>query len=306
MQGSTVVDGHDRRYLRLTVTADRPVFRVLCVGIATLDIVNRVASYPREDSEVRASAQSRRMGGNAANTAAVLGQLGADVHWVGNLPENATLIERSFDRFRVDASQSVRVPDAVLPTSYITLSSANGSRTIVHFRDLPEYRAADFRMLDLAAFDWVHFEGRAVEELRAMLAHVAGRRGLQVSIEIEKPRPGIEALFPQAGLLMFSRAYAQARGFDDAESLLRSLPAGTAATCTWGERGAWAVDLDGSLWAEPAPAGIDVVDTIAAGDVFNAGMVHGLGSGLTLGEALYEAVKLASLQCTRDGLVLAD
>lgn len=40
--------------------------RVMCVGFATLDIINRVVQYPAEDTEVRASAQSQRMGGIAA------------------------------------------------------------------------------------------------------------------------------------------------------------------------------------------------------------------------------------------------
>ncbi len=287
------------------VNADRRPARVLCVGIATLDVVNRVASYPVEDSEVRATTQSLRMGGNAANTAVVLSQLGADAHWVGNLPSEATIVDEQFTRFGVDASRAIRMPNAVMPTSYITLSGANGSRTIVHYRDMPEYRAEDFRALDLPTFDWVHFEGRAVGELEAMLRHLRGMRGLQVSIEIEKPRPGIEVLFTQADLLLFSRAYALARGFDDADSLLGSLPDGVVATCTWGASGAWAVDSAGRIWHEAVPAGIDVIDTIGAGDVFNGAMVQELSSGMPVPAALTAATRLASRQCARDGLVLA-
>ncbi|VAX01070.1 hypothetical protein MNBD_GAMMA19-1040, partial [hydrothermal vent metagenome] len=50
--------------------------RVLVVGIATLDIINTVDDYPEEDTEVRASTQVMRRGGNACNTAVVLQQLG--------------------------------------------------------------------------------------------------------------------------------------------------------------------------------------------------------------------------------------
>ncbi len=45
--------------------------RILGVGTATLDLINSVAAYPPEDSEVRASAQRRARGGNCANTLAV-------------------------------------------------------------------------------------------------------------------------------------------------------------------------------------------------------------------------------------------
>ena len=111
--------------------------RVMCVGVATLDIVNRVSEYPPEDSEVRAYSQSQRMGGNAANTAVVLAQLGVQVFWVGNLAQPAEIIERGFARHGVDASLAVRIPGAAMPTSYILLSETTGSRSIVTYSTSP-------------------------------------------------------------------------------------------------------------------------------------------------------------------------
>ncbi|MCB1785336.1 MAG: ketohexokinase [Gammaproteobacteria bacterium] len=280
--------------------------RVLCIGVATLDIVNRVQRYPREDDEVRAIAQARRMGGNAANTAVVLAQLGADVAWAGNLPSAPGIVDDSFARYRVDASFAVRITGATLPTSYITLSAETGSRTIVHFRELPEYRAADFLALDLGGFDWVHFEGRAIDELALMLTRARSFAGLRVSLEVEKLRPGIEALFEFADLALFSRDYAQSKGFADAAALLRSLPRGLQASCTWGAQGAWAVERDGRLLHEPAPRLETAIDTIGAGDVFNAAMVQAFRSGQTLGPALQASVALAAAQCAREGLQLSD
>jgi ketohexokinase len=280
--------------------------RVMCVGVATLDIINRVEQYPAEDSEVRASEQSQRMGGNAANTATILAQLGVQAFWVGNLAQSAEIIEHGFARHGVDASLAVRIPNAAMPTSYILLSKASGSRSIVHFRDMPEYCAEDFLKLDLRSFDWVHFEGRAIDQLVPMLRRARGMWGLPVSLEVEKPRKGIEELFEQADLLLFSRAYALTQGFSDAPALLGSLPQGVLATCTWGAQGAWAIDHDGRLLhAAASPLG-SVVDTLGAGDVFNAAMVHALSLGRTVGQALQAAVALASSQCGREGLELAD
>lgn len=281
--------------------------RILCVGIATLDIVNQVERYPVEDSEVRALAQSQRLGGNAANTACVLSQLGHQVSWVGNLAASAPLIEQQFAHFGVDISLASRLPGGVTPTSYITLSQASGSRSIVHYRDLPEYPAAAFQWIDLRPFDWVHFEGRAVDQLTRMLQRVRGMCGLPISLEVEKPRPAIEALFEQADLLLCSRDYALLSGHADAAALLASL-AGTipAATCTWGEAGAWAVDHQQAIFHAPAPRLERVVDTLGAGDVFNAGMVHGLASGVPVAQSLAGAVALAADQCAREGLELPD
>jgi len=280
--------------------------RVMCVGNATLDIVNRVERYPVEDSEVRAMAQSQRMGGNAANTAMVLAQLGVEAFWVGNLAQPAEIPDRDFARHGVDISLAVRLPSVVMPTSYILLSEASGSRSIVHFRDLPEYRADDFLKLDLHGFDWVHFEGRAIDQLVSMLWRARGLCGLPVSLEVEKPLQGIEAMFEQADLLLFSHDYAQAQGFSEATALLRSLPRGVPATCTWGAQGAWAIDRDGRLIHVAAPPLESVVDTLAAGDVFNAAMIEALSSGQTIEQAVRSAVNLASMQCTREGLELVD
>lgn len=278
--------------------------RIMSVGNATLDIINHVATYPAEDSEVRASAQSRRVGGNAANTAIVLAQLGVESVWVGNLAESSGFVEEELTRYGVDVSLATRVPHADVPTSYILLSEQNGSRSIVHCRDMPEYRADDFADIDLQDLDWIHFEGRAVDQLVAMLRRARRLCGLPLSLEIEKPRDGIEDLFDDVDLLLFSRDYVLAAGFADAAGLLGSLPKGLVATCTWGAQGAWAIDQAGCLLHVAPALQRAVVDTIGAGDVFNAAMVHALSTGATLERALHAAVELASTQCTREGLDL--
>jgi len=280
--------------------------RVLCVGIATLDIINLVDRYPAEDSEVRALSQEIRAGGNASNTAQVLAQLGTDSHWVGNLSDQpqASIVRDAFARFGVDASLGRLVEGSSMPTSYITLNQANGSRSIVHYRDMPEYAAESFLQLDLRLFDWVHFEGRAPGQLAPMMQRARGMCGVPISLEVEKPRDGIEELFDEADLLLFSRDYARQQGFDSAQALLKRLPGGTLATCAWGDQGAWAIDFEANLMHEPAHEPAEVVDTLGAGDVFNAGIVHALSNGLPMSEALQKAVRLAGRQCGRPGLEL--
>ena len=177
------------------VRADRRR-HILGVGIATLDLVNEVDGYPQEDAEVRAISQRRRLGGNVANTLGVLAQLGHACTWCGTLggDDGAREILAGLNARGIDAGPCVRHPGGATPTSYVTLSRATGSRTIVHHRNLPELTAGDFAAVDLTGRDWVHFEGRAPTETAAMLRRCAtDRPGLPVSVEIEKPRDGIEA-----------------------------------------------------------------------------------------------------------------
>src|SRR5699024_382974 len=93
------------------------------------------------------------------------------------------------------------------PTSYVTVDRATGSRTIVHYRDrdLPEFSFVDFARIDLSTFDWLHFEGRNIAETERMLEFARERYpSLPRSVEIEKPRGGIESLFSKASILLFS------------------------------------------------------------------------------------------------------
>ena len=281
---------------------------ILAIGIATVDIVNEVAEYPAEDSEVRALGQRIARGGNATNTLAVLSQLGHACSWGGVIAEDADSAHILADlaAHRIDVRLCRREPQGKNPVSYILLSRATGSRSIVHYRDLPEFGYADFAAIDLAAFDWLHFEGRNVAETRRMLELARERKPrLPISVEIEKPRPEIEALLPWADLLLFSRAYAQAHGHHDARELFAAVrPQAPQAdlVCSWGAVGAWASDAGGRVYASPAFPPERVIDTLGAGDTFNAGFIDARLRGLALAEALEAACRLAGHKCGQAGL----
>lgn len=282
--------------------------RVLAVGVATLDIVNEVEDYPPEDSEVRALAQHVRRGGNATNTLVVLSQLGHQCAWAGTLADepDAEHIVADLTHHGVDLHACRRLAYGKVPTSYILLNRHNGSRSIVHYRDLPEYACEDFRAIDLSELDWLHFEGRALEETRCMLETARRARAeLPLSLEVEKPRPGIETLLPLADLVLFSRAYARATGHADPESFLawaHQRAAQAELYLAWGDAGAWARDRAGETHhcrAQPPPRS---VDTLGAGDVFNAGIIDARLRGRACAAALVSGVALAGRKCGLPGL----
>lgn len=277
--------------------------RILGVGIATLDLIHQVERFPAEDEEMRALSLRRARGGNATNTLVVLSQLGHYCAWAGMLPRepDGDWVARDLREQGIDLGPVVRPDRGKLPHSCILLSRASGSRTIVHYRDLPEYPASAFEKLDLEPYHWIHFEGRAVAELGPMLER-ARHSGATISLEVEKPREGIEALFSRAHLLLFSRAYAYSRGFRQPESFLESVaPAGIPAYLAWGEAGGWCRDAQGIIHRVQAPM-IEVVDSIGAGDVFNAGVIHATLQGRAPAAVLESAVKLASAKCRQEGL----
>jgi len=282
--------------------------RILVVGVAALDIVNEVAAYPAEDTELRALERRIVRGGNAANTLAVLSQLGHACAWAGTLGDDAegAQVLQDLERRGIDTGACVLHPRGSTPTSYVILSRAGGSRTIVNYRDLPELAAIDFARIRLDGYDWAHFEGRDPKETAAMLRDCAARcPGTGISLEIEKPRPGIETLFVGPKVLIFSRHYARSLGYTDPQPFLRDQWGHTDAgllILPWGEAGAYAQPRGGDIRFAPAHRPPLVRDTLGAGDVFNAAVVDGLLAGLALPALLDYGNTLAGHKCGRLGL----
>ena len=281
--------------------------KLLGIGNATLDIIHLVDSYPKENDEIRCRRRYVRRGGNTANTLVVLSQLGVACSWAGTLvdDEEGALIRDDLVLHGVDTGCCHYVEQGSVPISSILVNTDSGSRTIIHYRDMPEYAAHDFSCIDLAPFDWLHFEGRNVVETRLMLERVHRLYPVMpVSIEIEKPRDGIDSLFAHADVLLFSRVYARALGYRDPLSLLHAVQEKFPQAllfCAWGDEGAVALDRQGRSCLHEAVVPITVVDTLGAGDTFNAGIISACMDGLDTEASLALACHLAGKKCGQSG-----
>lgn len=281
---------------------------ILGIGNLVLDIILNVVDYPKEDSEVRAQTRHFAFGGNTANTLYVLSQLGHQSAIVTTLAtdDQAKQLTQALKAKNIATDHVQRFIKGSTPTSYVLVSQTNASRTITHYRDLPELDFDHFAKIEIENYDWLHFEGRNLSQLPGML-NIA-KTFLQhqpISLEVEKPREGIEALFSQANVLFFSHHYAIAKGFTDGESLLKAMRSHAPhaqMVCTWGTEGAWCVSASGEWHYEPAQTIKRPVDTLGAGDTFNAAVIHHLINGQTLKQAVHEASLLAARKCQQVGL----
>jgi ketohexokinase len=220
--------------------------------------------------------------------------------------DQAKHLKKALEQHQIDTQHVQRFIKGATPTSYITISQQTGSRTITHFRDLPECDFEHFAKIEIEDYDWLHFEGRNLDALGGMLNIAKTFLSHQpISLEVEKPREGIEGLFEQANLIIFSHHYAKAKGFADGAQLLQAIHhqhPGKQLVCTWGVQGAWWINHQGELHHQPAIKLAKVVDTLGAGDTFNAALIHHLIAGLDLKSAVEQASQLAARKCQQIGL----
>lgn len=279
---------------------------ILTVGVATVDEIYLVERYPVEDTKCRATERRRARGGNAANTAVTLANLGHDVGWAGALgsDDNASFVRRDLVTAGVQL-EACSQHDATTPLSVVLLSASSSSRTVIHHRMLPEYGYSDFAGAALGRYQWVHFELREPAETELMLARCR-RANLRVSLELERARDGFETLLTLPDLIFAPRALAHDIGCSTAKAVLEFLrPRAPQAwlVSSWGDQGAWALaPCQSEAWHASATATIPIVDTLGAGDVFNAGIVSAMLEGVSGPEMLVRACALAGAKCGRYGL----
>lgn len=282
--------------------------KVLGIGVATLDWVHVVEQYPVIDSELRAEQQYLWRGGNATNTLAVLSQLGEQCSWLGTLADDAfaDLICADLKKHHIDYSLCPRISNTTSPVSHILLSRESASRNIVHYRDLRELNDQDSDGIDFSQWHWVHFEGRNINATLSLMRYIKEQYPqVSVSLEIEKPRAGIEQLYEYADSLLFSRCFVESQGFETAEAFLRKLQNSFSQPrdliCAWGSQGAIGLSNTG-LYSEVPALDVEVVDSRAAGDVFNAAYIHARLEGKGFSKGLQHACQLAGIKCAQLGL----
>lgn len=289
--------------------------QILCVGLVVLDIINVVDKYPEEDTDRRCLSQRWQRGGNASNSCTVLSLLGARCAFMGSLAPGhvADFLVADFKQRGVDVSQVAWQRQGDTPCSCCIVNNSNGSRTIILYdTNLPDVSAKDFEKVDLTRFKWIHIEGRNASEQVKMLQRIEQYNAKQplpqrvrVSVEIEKPREELFQLFGYGEVVFVSKDVAKHLGFQTAAEALRGLygrvKKGATLVCAWAEEGADALGPDGQLLHSDAFPPPRVVDTLGAGDTFNASVIFSLSKGNSMQEALRFGCQVAGRKCGLQG-----
>ena len=267
--------------------------RIVVVGSVAQDDVVTLRQPLSAGHHLDAASRRLRLGGGGANTAIPLRHAGHEVALVAPVGADG-VAEWLFAKLQaagVDTEAVARVPGE--STRSLILVDPGGERTIVNLHRCRE-TAPPARLATLEA-DAVYVRSRDLD-LRDLLAAAAGR-GLVVAHV-----PPIEAGSRPAHVLVGSESDLPPSFLADPWAAVRAIAGDRLrlVVVTRGGEGASAFSPRERVDV-PAPR-VAVVDSTAAGDVFAAGLVHGLVLGRPTREALETAVSWGAAAVACPGL----
>jgi sugar/nucleoside kinase (ribokinase family) len=286
--------------------------RVLVVGDVNTDIIlTGLPGMPAAEQEVLARGMDTVVGGQAATLARALARLGREVTFVGRVGDDecGARARRALEEAGVD-TRGLAV-DPALPTAATVVLSAGTDRGYATFPGcLAAMKATDVTPALFSGAEHLHvgsfFLLSGLRPGVGALLREARSRGLTTSLDSGWDPSGewaddLGAVLPLVDVFLPNEAEAMAiTRTESAEKALAVLRRGARTIVVKrGARGCIACSERAALRC-PAFA-VDALDVTSAGDIFNAGFLHGFLEGWGPDESLRFASACGALSVSRPG-----
>lgn len=277
-----------------------PVKRILVSGMAVIDFVFVVDEMPRRAEKYRAGDQATIGGGGGANAAVAVHRLGGSAVLAARLGDDpiGDMIAAGLREEGLDTTSIRRTKGARSALSSV-LVDAEGERQIVNFRGqgLPDDAGwiAQLPGPFAAALTDTRWQAGAQAVLkRAKNDGVPGVLDAEAPVHADLASLASHVAFSEQGLRSFTGIHEREQALAEAN---RTLPGWVCVTC--GAEGVFVMD-GGKPTRISAPV-VDVVDTLAAGDIWHGAFAIRLAEGANETAAVKFANAAAALKCTSLG-----
>lgn len=274
---------------------------VLCVGLATLDVVHRIDAPPEPNRKVTATRQDVAAGGPATNAAVVAAALGAPVGLLTALGPSPIAAAARSDLESWGVHVLDVAPEHDLAVSAITVDANTGDRAV----SSPDAAGADpaWPGDDHAGSPAVVLIDGHYPRLAVAAARHGRSCGALVVLDAGRWRPVFADLLPLADVVAASADFTLPDGRRGPHALVQA--GARAAVVTDGAGPVRFSSAEGTSQV-PVPV-VPVRDTLGAGDAFHGALAASLAAtgavptGPGLADALADAVTVAAHRVQHTG-----
>ncbi|GJD10556.1 Ketohexokinase [Galdieria sulphuraria] len=205
--------------------------KVVGVGMAGLDFIAKVATFPEPDQKLRTLDSSIQGGGNAANTLTCLRRLGIEVILVTKIGDDISgqSILEEFEREGMDTSFIIRQEETQSAFTYVIVDVSTSTRTCIHTPSKAELTSEEVNVSCLNGASLLHLDGRHPSAALKIAQH-ARDKGIPIVLDVERRREGLENLLCLADYIITnaefpSEYFGQLNRLNGLEKLLDAYPA---------------------------------------------------------------------------------
>ena len=279
--------------------------KIVGIGANVFDTLYNIATYPAEDTKMRATASKTAGGGPVATGLVAAAKLGAETAYIGVLSDDngGKFLKEDFEKYGV-ATRWIQVkPGYRSFASVLWLCADKATRTCVFDRgDLPPLQldAAQKQAVKDAALLMV--DGNEMDAA-VEAAKLAKESGVKMLYDCGGLYPNVEKLLEHTDIMIPSEEFAMGHtGCDNAEDAAKKLfetYAPEVVIVTQGKQGG--ILYDGKVVTAYPAFAVTAVDTNGAGDVFHGAFAAAVTMGYDYPQCCIFSSAVSALKCTGIG-----